>query len=90
MDSSQALITFSAGLAGLGGSTAINFCAWTLGPRDDFDELARAVQDQRFNWASLQRCFRRIEKLHSAIPDPKLRGFVDAAAGGKFNVECHV
>ncbi|PQE24628.1 hypothetical protein CJF32_00011030 [Rutstroemia sp. NJR-2017a WRK4] len=63
---------------GLGGSTAINFCAWIVGSCDDYDEWAREVQDSSFGWENVKRCLKRIENLHPEIPDPKLRKYVHA------------
>lgn len=60
----------------LGGSTAINFCGWTVGPRDDFDELAAVVADNRFGWENVCRCPRKIENLHPEIPDKRLQQYV--------------
>jgi choline dehydrogenase-like flavoprotein len=44
---------------GLGGSTAINFCGWTVGPRDDYDEWANIVRDERFAWKNVQRVLKK-------------------------------
>ncbi|KAK5126938.1 hypothetical protein LTR85_008296 [Meristemomyces frigidus] len=65
---------------GLGGrqATAINFCGWTVGPKDDFDEFARLVGDDRFAWKGAEKCLRKIENLDLKIPDPRLRRYVDA------------
>jgi choline dehydrogenase-like flavoprotein len=68
---------------GLGGSTAINFCAWIVGSRDDYDEWAREVQDSSFGWENVKRCLKRIENLHPEIPDPKLRKYVRANVDGR-------
>lgn len=46
---------------GVGGSTLINFSCWTLGPRDDYDEWARIVGDDSFNWQNIQRRFKALE-----------------------------
>jgi choline dehydrogenase-like flavoprotein len=67
---------------GLGGSTAINFCGWTVGPRDDFDEYARLVKDDRFGWRNVSKCLRRIERLHPKIPDHRMRKYVDPKPEG--------
>ncbi|ORX95916.1 glucose-methanol-choline oxidoreductase, partial [Clohesyomyces aquaticus] len=58
---------------GLGGSTAINFCAWTVGPRDDYDEWADMVGDDRFGWRNVRRVLKRIENLRPKIPAQDLR-----------------
>ena len=67
---------------GLGGSTAINFCGWTVGARDDFDEYAALVGDDRFGWENVKKCLQRIERVHLAIPDERLRKYVNAKAEG--------
>jgi choline dehydrogenase-like flavoprotein len=67
---------------GLGGSTVINFCGWTVGASDDFDEYATLVGDDHFNWENVKRCLRRIERLHPTIPEEGLRKYVNARAEG--------
>ncbi|EPE36530.1 FAD/NAD(P)-binding protein [Glarea lozoyensis ATCC 20868] len=63
---------------GLGGSTAINFCGWVVGPRDDWDEWANQVGNQSFSWKNAKRCLERIENLDANIPDPALKEYVYA------------
>lgn len=63
---------------GLGGSTAINFCAWTVGPRDDYDEWADLVGDERFGWRNVRGVLKRIEDLRTWIPDPSMKHRIDA------------
>jgi choline dehydrogenase-like flavoprotein len=67
---------------GLGGSTAINFCGWTVGARDDFDEYAALVGDDHFGWENVKKCLRRIERVHLSIPDERLRKYVNAKPEG--------
>jgi choline dehydrogenase-like flavoprotein len=62
---------------GLGGSTAINFCAWTVGPRDDYDEWARIVGDERYAWKNVQSVLKRISNLDPRIPDQRLKNVVN-------------
>jgi choline dehydrogenase-like flavoprotein len=62
---------------GLGGDTAINFCAWTVGLKDDYDEWARIVGDERFAWSNVKRVLKRISNLDHQIPDQKLRHVVN-------------
>lgn len=63
---------------GLGGSTAINFCGWTVGPKDDYDEWATIVSDQRFAWKNVQKVLKRISNLDPRIPDQKLKHVINA------------
>ncbi|KAF2832564.1 alcohol oxidase [Ophiobolus disseminans] len=63
---------------GLGGSTAINFCGWTVGPRDDYDEWASVVGDSRFTWKNVQRVLKRISNLDPKIPDQRLEDVIRA------------
>lgn len=46
---------------GLGGSSCINFCFYTRGAKDDFDEWARRVGDDFFNWENAERRFKKLE-----------------------------
>lgn len=55
---------------GVGGSSLINFSCWTLGPRDDYDEWARIVGDDSFNWENIQRRFKALESFNiDSCPD---------------------
>ncbi|KAL5086704.1 hypothetical protein Trisim1_008787 [Trichoderma cf. simile WF8] len=53
---------------GLGGSSTINFGVWTTGPRDDFDEWAKLVDDPAFAWDSMQNRFKVLETFHRDVP----------------------
>jgi choline dehydrogenase-like flavoprotein len=53
---------------GLGGSSTINFGVYTVGPRDDYDEWARIVENDAFNWDNMQRRFKALETFHANIP----------------------
>ncbi|CAG8955409.1 hypothetical protein HYFRA_00010273 [Hymenoscyphus fraxineus] len=66
---------------GLGGSTAINFCGWAVGPRDDYDEWARIVKDDAFKWYNAKRCLRKIENFHPEISIPELKKYIDPNIG---------
>ncbi|KAF2031702.1 alcohol oxidase [Setomelanomma holmii] len=63
---------------GLGGSTSINFCGWTVGPRDDYDEWASIVGDERFAWKNVKRVLKRISNLDTRIPDQRLKNAINA------------
>jgi len=55
---------------GVGGSTLINMSTWTLGPRDDYDEWARIVGDDSFDWQNIQRRFKALESFDiDSCPD---------------------
>jgi hypothetical protein len=63
---------------GLGGSTAINFCGWTHGSRDDYDEWASIVGDKRFAWKNVNQVLKRISNLDPKIPDQRLKEVINA------------
>ncbi|KAF7592689.1 hypothetical protein BBP40_012591 [Aspergillus hancockii] len=52
----------------LGGSSAINFGFYTIGPKDDYDEWARIVGDAAFNWDNMHRRFKDLETFHNKCP----------------------
>jgi choline dehydrogenase-like flavoprotein len=54
---------------GLGGSSAINFCAYSKGPKDDYEEWATQVGDDHFNWENAKRRYRNIESYCDQAPD---------------------
>ena len=45
---------------GLGGSTAINFCVYTRGPRADYDRWADLVGDSCWSWEKSKERFKRV------------------------------
>ena len=65
---------------GLGGSTAINFSCWTLGSKDDYDEVARHVDDEDWSWRNVQQRYKRIESYHGTAPDvpENVKEYLDA------------
>ncbi|KAF2103564.1 alcohol oxidase [Rhizodiscina lignyota] len=76
---------------GLGGSTAINFCGWLTGPRDDYDEWARLVQDESFNWLNAKRNLDKIVKLHPELPVLSMTKYIhpdirDHSTSGKVDI----
>ncbi|KAI0125603.1 hypothetical protein BJ170DRAFT_439566 [Xylariales sp. AK1849] len=53
---------------GLGGSTAINFCGWVIGPDEDYNEWARLVGDDTFSWKHVKQVLRKVERFHNDVP----------------------
>lgn len=45
---------------GLGGSTAINFCVYTRGPRADYEHWAELVGDDTWRWENVQKRFNTV------------------------------
>ncbi len=70
---------------GLGGTTAINYCGWVVGPRDDYDEWEKLVGDDSFKWSNVKRLLDRMSRLHPEIPDPELRKYLDPRAEGPYS-----
>ncbi|KAK9243601.1 hypothetical protein V1506DRAFT_543998 [Lipomyces tetrasporus] len=68
---------------GLGGSTSINFAAFTCGPSDDYDEIARLVGDDEWKWVNMQKRFISLESYHGFAPDisKEQAKYVNANAG---------
>lgn len=54
---------------GLGGSSAINFTAWTEGCRDDYDRLARITGDEAWAWENAKRQFRGLTTHHCSVEE---------------------
>jgi choline dehydrogenase-like flavoprotein len=54
---------------GLGGSTAINFCGWLVGPSGDWEEWARVVRDEDFGWERVKRWLGSVEALRDDVPE---------------------
>ena len=54
---------------GLGGTTAVNFCAYNVGPRDDFEEIARLVGDEEWKWENAHQRLKRLESYSGRPPD---------------------
>jgi choline dehydrogenase-like flavoprotein len=76
---------------GLGGSSAINFCCWVIGPSDDFDEWAERVGDDAWSWKNVKSRFGKIESYHVDMPEghkflkPKVEGEWLFWTWGKWN-----
>lgn len=54
---------------GLGGSSSVNFCCYTIGPSDDYDEIARLVDDDEWRWVNAQNRYKRLETFHGSVSD---------------------
>ncbi|KUJ20239.1 glucose-methanol-choline oxidoreductase-like protein [Mollisia scopiformis] len=64
---------------GLGGSTAINFSCWVIGPDEDYNEWARKVGDDAWNWTNVKQRLKKIESYHVEVP-AEHRKFVNPKA----------
>lgn len=53
---------------GLGGSTAINFSCWTIGPKDDHDRIAHLIGDDEWKWEKAHERYKRLENYHYDVP----------------------
>ncbi|GAD98413.1 glucose-methanol-choline (gmc) oxidoreductase [Paecilomyces variotii No. 5] len=49
---------------GLGGSSATNYCTYTRGARDNYDEWAKQTGDDFWGWENCKKRFGQIEHLH--------------------------
>ncbi|MDQ7977264.1 GMC family oxidoreductase N-terminal domain-containing protein [Paraburkholderia sp. SARCC-3016] len=57
----------------LGGGASINVMAWAHGHQADWDDLAKATEDDGWSYESVLAIYRRIEDWHGE-PDPRRRG----------------
>ncbi|KAF2842835.1 GMC oxidoreductase [Patellaria atrata CBS 101060] len=68
---------------GLGGSSAVNFCCWTTGPNEDYDQWARIVGDDTFNSENSRRRLKKIERFNTKVrPEYQPYATVDPAIHG--------
>ena len=63
---------------GLGGSSAINFGVWTLGPKDDYDLIAKVVADEDWSWNNVQQRYKSLESYHADVQETSVAKYVDA------------
>ncbi|KAI5461804.1 hypothetical protein BGZ63DRAFT_355882 [Mariannaea sp. PMI_226] len=54
---------------GLGGSSSVNFTAWTLGPRDDWKTMAELTADPAWGWDNALRRWKSLETYHSDVSE---------------------
>ena len=64
---------------GLGGSSAINFGVYAIGPRDDYDEWASEVGDGTFGWKEMHTRYKNLETFDGSVP-PKYQKYVHSVA----------
>ncbi|KAG9234117.1 glucose-methanol-choline oxidoreductase-like protein [Amylocarpus encephaloides] len=64
---------------GLGGSTAINFSCWILGPKDDYDEWAELTGDDAWRFdgeGGVKERLKRVENYHVEVKE-EYRKFIN-------------
>jgi hypothetical protein len=54
-----------------------------VGSRDDYDEWARLVGDEDFNWKNAKRCLDKVTRLHPEMPDPEIKQYLRVKSEGK-------
>ncbi|KAF8311886.1 aryl-alcohol oxidase-like protein [Clavulina sp. PMI_390] len=59
---------------GTGGSSAINYCLWTRGPKDDFDRIAKVSGDKGWSWSSLVPYFKKVEGFVTPVDGDDITG----------------
>ena len=57
---------------GLGGSSQINFSVFQYGSRDDYDEIARLVEDDEWSWSHTQQRFKQLLTYHLEPQIPEM------------------
>jgi choline dehydrogenase-like flavoprotein len=61
---------------GLGGSSAINYCCWLIGHKDDFNQWAAEVEDDAWKWegpGGVKERFRKIERMQGELDEKTAR-----------------
>ncbi|KAI0642212.1 aryl-alcohol-oxidase from pleurotus Eryingii [Trametes meyenii] len=66
----------------LGGSSKLNWMAWTRGARDDYDRFAKHTGDEGWSWNSILPLWRRIERLVPPVDNHNVTGEVDPSIHG--------
>ncbi len=54
---------------GLGGSSAVNFTVWSVGPRDDWETIAGLTGDQAWTLENAQKRWRSLSSFHGKSSD---------------------
>ncbi|KAK9482111.1 GMC oxidoreductase [Lipomyces starkeyi] len=53
---------------GLGGSSLINFLFYMYGSKDDYNQWAQLVGDDRWRWENIKEIFKKFETYHTEVP----------------------
>ncbi|KAI0642213.1 alcohol oxidase [Trametes meyenii] len=74
-------ITYNRGKV-LGGSSKLNWMAWTRGPRDDYERFAKHTGDEGWSWNSILPLWQKIERLVAPVDHHNVTGEVDPSIHG--------
>ncbi|KAF7305845.1 phosphoribosylaminoimidazole carboxylase [Mycena chlorophos] len=66
----------------LGGSSSVNYMAWTRGSSEDWDRFAATVGDDSWKWDNMVPYFEKVEKLTPPVDGHNMSGQVDASLIG--------
>ncbi|KAI0675773.1 alcohol oxidase [Trametes maxima] len=66
----------------LGGSSKLNWMAWTRGARDDYDRFAKHTGDEGWSWNSILPLWQKIERLVPPVDHHNVTGEVDPSIHG--------
>jgi len=57
--------------------------AWLVGADEDFEEFARLVGDEAWNWENVKERIKRVETRHCEVPEGMKR-FIAPKTGGEW------
>ncbi|KAJ7049723.1 aryl-alcohol-oxidase from pleurotus Eryingii [Mycena amicta] len=66
----------------LGGSSSVNYMAYTRGSKEDFDRVANDVDDQRWSWDALLPYWKKTERFTPPADNHNTTGQFDPAVHG--------
>ncbi|TFY70284.1 hypothetical protein EVG20_g2728 [Dentipellis fragilis] len=66
----------------LGGSSAINFMGYNRASQNYWDRIAKVTGDSGWSWDSLQKYFKKMEKLSPPADHHNTKGQIDASVHG--------